>query len=299
MEIIHHIQDLRTWRKIRYQKNESVCFVPTMGALHEGHLSLIKEGKRKGDQTIVSIFVNPTQFNDPKDFDRYPRTIDIDIELAKNSGCDAIFIPDWHEIYPQNPQIQSVLGQESMEKTLTQVIVKGISDPLCGHARPGHFNGVGLVVSILFNLVQPDMAFFGEKDFQQLAIIRQMTKELHFPIEIIGMPTLREKDGLAMSSRNQRLSQTQRQLAPCLYQALKQTEKLWQEGIRHCQTLENHCRNHIENHLKDHDYRIDYIELRNKITLQYEQPEAQNDSVLALAVFIGEVRLIDNIQLFQ
>ncbi len=288
MLILNDIQALKNWRKQCYQTNQPVSFVPTMGALHEGHLTLIKEAKNQNPNglVILSIFVNPTQFNDPKDFEFYPRTIDEDLKLAQSVGCDAVFIPSAKEIYPHFD------GQSFHVQT--QINLPNLAQVLCGQSRPGHFNGVCLVVSILFHLVQPDFAFFGEKDYQQLSIIRKMTQDLHLPIQIVGIPTLREDDGLAMSSRNVRLSPIQRQKASAIYQGLKQAQTLWLNGERQRKTLESACYQTIIQALGDIEYRFDYVELRSADDLKQIDCYSQ-DAVLAVAVWLADVRLIDNI----
>jgi pantoate--beta-alanine ligase len=202
------LSGLRAALRAARKADKSVALVPTMGNLHDGHLTLLKHAKRRADIVVTSIFVNPTQFGVNEDFDKYPRTLTADRALLADAGCDLLFAPEVQEMYPD--------GRHQS----TTVHVNDITDMLCGLSRPGHFSGVATVVSKLFNIVQPDMALFGEKDYQQLAVIRRMTRELCFPIEIVGVPTVRAADGLALSSRNGFLSAEERKLAPKLFQTL-------------------------------------------------------------------------------
>ncbi len=293
MLILKTIQELKNWRKQLALKDTPVSFVPTMGALHEGHLTLIKSAKNHPSKGIVilSIFVNPTQFNDPKDFEYYPRTIDQDLALAQSVGCDAVFLPSPKEIYPH--------FDGTSFHVQTQINLPALAQVLCGQSRPGHFNGVCLVVSILFHLVNPNFAFFGEKDYQQLSIIKKMVKDLHFPIEIIGIPTLREIDGLAMSSKNVRLLPEHRQKASAIYQGLLQAKSLWDQGQRERHAIEQACTQTIMHLLANVNHRFDYVELRNADDLsQHDQYYAQN-AILAVAIWMADVRLIDNLILLD
>ena len=215
MELLYTVDEVRLW-KSRHQT--PLAFVPTMGCLHEGHLSLIQCAQTYAPLVLMSIFVNPTQFNQSNDFDSYPRTLEDDLEKARSVGCSACFIPSVETIYPPGSQ--------------TQVSIGSLGDYLCGATRPGHFTGVCTVVSQLLHITQCDYAIFGQKDFQQLAIIQQMVRDLHFPVQVIGSPTYRHQDGLAMSSRNQRLSLSARHQAPALYQGLKAGYQLWLKGER-------------------------------------------------------------------
>ena len=281
--ILNHAQDIKLWRKSLVNKGSQALlgFVPTMGFLHDGHLSLIREAKRRAQYVVVSIFVNPSQFNNSSDFEHYPRNEKRDIHLASLAGADAIFLPTVDVIYPRGAE--------------TWVNVGSLAKNLCGATRPGHFQGVCTVVTALFNLVGCQLAVFGEKDYQQLAIIRRMTQDLHLPVEIIGLPTFREANGLAMSSRNARLSESARQEAAGIYSALQKAQALWQQGQSKLSTLEQV----IIKSLPD-CAQIDYLSFCDPQTLQLlevsEQDLEQNTPILvAIACFIEEVRLIDNI----
>jgi pantoate--beta-alanine ligase len=254
----------------------SISFVPTMGFLHEGHASLIREARKRGDVCVVSIFVNPTQFGAGEDFQAYPRDLERDAAIALECGADVLFVPDAAEMYPRGFQ--------------TFVTVEEISRPLCGASRPGHFRGVTTVVAKLFNIVRPDSAFFGEKDFQQLAVIRRMAADLNMAVEIVGMPTVREPDGLAMSSRNSYLTPAERESARCLSGAISAAVELYQSGEKSVQLLRDAARGIIS---AEPSACIDYVELRDGESLA-EVDSADDGTVLALAVRIGATRLIDN-----
>lgn len=254
-----------------------VAFVPTMGALHEGHLSLMKLGKDRAKNLIVSIFVNPTQFGPNEDLDSYPRDPEGDAKKCESMGCDILFMPQVAEMY------------DPLAKT--RVRVQELTTNLCGAKRPGHFDGVTTVVSKLFNIVQPDFAVFGQKDYQQLAVLRRMVRDLDFPIEIVGAPIIREKDGLAKSSRNLKLESSFRLAAPALSQGLVKAHAEFQKGERSKETLEKI----IEKVILDAGLRPDYISCVDPDTL--EDYEGGEKAVIALAIFAGKVRLIDNLSL--
>lgn len=254
-----------------------IGFVPTMGNLHEGHLTLVREAKKLCDVVVVSIFVNPIQFGAGEDFDSYPRTLEQDSRLLADAGCDIIFAPSVEQMY----------GTQSR---LTNISVSQITDDLCGKSRPGHFDGVAVVVTKLFNIVQPDYAFFGQKDYQQLAVIRQLVQDLNMPLEVIGVPIIRAEDGLALSSRNGYLTEQQRALAPTIYQLLKQAEQQLHEGQTLTQVLEN-----ISAQLTQVGFVVDYVEAR-QTNLQPIQQFDQN-LVLFIAAKLGSTRLIDNLQI--
>jgi len=260
--------------EIRKSKKK-ISLVPTMGNLHEGHLSLIKYAQNISDYTVVSIFVNPTQFVAGEDFDEYPRTLDSDIESISKLNVDLVFVPDTEEIYPVNDQ------------TSIEVPVSELESIHCGKYRPGHFRGVATVVSKLFDMVKPDIAIFGEKDYQQLLIIRSLVKSLFLPIEIIGLPTVREKSGLAMSSRNNYLSQSDRQRAPMLQECIKTTIKSIKNGVIDYVYLEKEAKFFLEKA----GFKIDYYSICDLDTLR--APINENLVILA-AVWLGETRLIDN-----
>ncbi|MFT4020900.1 MAG: pantoate--beta-alanine ligase [Acinetobacter sp.] len=252
-----------------------IGFVPTMGNLHEGHLNLVREARKLCDVVVVSIFVNPIQFGEGEDYENYPRTIDQDSQLLADVGCDIIFAPTVEQMYGRHPR-------------LTNVSVGGITNDLCGLSRPGHFDGVAVVVTKLFNIVQPNYAFFGQKDYQQLAVIRQLVRDLSIPLEVIGVPTTRAEDGLALSSRNGYLSVEQRALAPIIYSSLKQAEQQLIAGIALQNVLEN-----IRFELFTAGFVVDYVEARTPEL----QPltEFEKDIVLFVAAKLGTTRLIDNL----
>ncbi len=266
---------LREWR----QAGQRIGFVPTMGNLHAGHLALLKEAARHCERVVVSIFVNPLQFDEQSDLDAYPRTLEQDQTHLQDMGVDVLFCPDELTLYPH--------GREA----LTRVEVAGLGDVLEGAARPGHFSGVTTVVAKLFNCVQPDLAVFGEKDFQQLLLVRRLVADLNMPIEIIGLPTVRETDGLAMSSRNQRLSEEERRLAPELHRQLQLLREkllkrdanfaaLEQDAVRDLQTL---------------GFTPEYVAIRDADSLSAINNDTKNRVILA-AVRLGETRLIDNLR---
>ena len=253
-----------------------IGFVPTMGNLHEGHLTLVRAAKEICDVVVVSIFINPIQFGAGEDFDSYPRTLEQDSRLLADVDCDIIFAPSVEQMYGTQPR-------------LTNISVGQITDDLCGKSRPGHFDGVAVVVTKRFNIVQPDFAFFGQKDYQQLAVIRQLVQDLNMPLEVIGVPIVRAEDGLALSSRNGYLSEQQRAIAPTIYQLLKQAEQQLHEGQALAQVLES-----ISNQLTQAGFVVDYVEARQTNL----QPIAQFDRnvVLFVAAKLGTTRLIDNLQ---
>lgn len=259
----------RTARKI-------IGFVPTMGNLHQGHLNLVREARKICDVVVVSIFVNPIQFGPNEDFDSYPRTLDQDQQLLAEVGCDIVFAPSVEQMYAKKPR-------------LTNISVSDITNDLCGLQRPGHFDGVAVVVTKLFNIVQPNYAFFGQKDYQQLAVIRQFVQDLNIPLEVIGVPIARAEDGLALSSRNGYLSPEHRQIAPTIYQSLKAAELELQQGIGLDTVLAN-----IRQTLTAVGFEIDYVEAR---TPDLQKMDTFNqDVVLFIAAKIGQTRLIDNLQ---
>ena len=254
-----------------------IGFVPTMGNLHEGHLTLVRAAKKICDVVVVSIFVNPIQFGAGEDFDSYPRTLEQDSRLLADVGCDIIFAPSVDQMYGKQPR-------------LTNISVSQITNDLCGQSRPGHFDGVAVVVTKLFNIVQPDYAFFGEKDYQQLAVIRQLVQDLNIPLEVIGVPIVRAADGLALSSRNGYLSEEQRSIAPKIYQLLKQAEVGLGEGQPLSQVLAN-----ISTELTQAGFVVDYVEARQPNLQPIE--EFDRDLVLFIAAKLGSTRLIDNLHI--
>jgi len=262
-------------------KNVSVGFVPTMGALHEGHMSLIKESKRRNLLTVASIFINPTQFNNVSDFEKYPIDIEGDCAMLERAGCDILFLPSVDEIY--------TLGVNQHAYTHDFGRLENLYE---GHYRPGHFKGVGQVVHILFEIVQPRVAFFGEKDLQQLAIIRQLVNLIQMEIEIVGMPTVRESDGLAMSSRNRRLMQDQRTSALKLFKALTFVKNNWVHRTR--EELINQVNNMFIN---QRDVRLEYFDIVNDLTFEPSFPSIDRNCRAVIAAYVGEIRLIDNMLL--
>jgi pantoate--beta-alanine ligase len=258
------------------ERGKSIGFVPTMGALHKGHLSLIRRARKDNDFVVVSIFVNPTQFSPQEDFKRYPRPIKKDIAICRKAGVDFVFYPEAGDMYPAGFK--------------TYAAVEDLSSVLCGRSRTGHFRGVTTVVAKLFNIVQPNRAYFGQKDAQQAAIIKRMTEDLNFPIQIKVMPTFREKDGLAMSSRNIYLNQREKKDALVLIQALKLAKALVRRGIKDTKRIISRMRQVIAG---KKNIRIDYISI---VDLNELKPVKRicGSVLVALAVFIGKTRLIDN-----
>lgn len=276
------IQTLRELTKSWREKNQRIALVPTMGNLHEGHLTLVKKAQELADHVIVSIFVNPLQFGPLEDFSHYPRTLEEDISKLATLRVDAVFAPYTTEIYPE--------GASSK----TRVIVSDLSDDLCGKTRPGHFEGVATVVAKLFHIVEPHIALFGQKDFQQLMIIQKMVQDLNFPLEIFSVPTVRETDGLALSSRNQYLNETQRKIAPKLYETLLWAKEQIKSGNNDYEKL---C-DAVTKKLLAHGFeKIDYIAVREKDSLQLPLKSQQDDLIILAAAFLGKTRLIDNTQL--
>ncbi len=263
-------------RAVRRSLTGGVGFVPTLGALHEGHLSLVRASVEQNARTVASVFVNPTQFGDPADFDRYPRDTDRDLELLREAGVDAVFLPPASEIYAADDS--------------TFVEVEQVTEGLEGEHRPGHFRGVATVVTKLFNIVAPRRAYFGQKDAQQLAVLRRLVRDLHFDIEIVAMPTVREPDGLAMSSRNALLSPEQRRAAAGLYRALQRAQQLFSAGERDGERLRGVMREALGG---EPLAQVDYVSVADPASLR-EADSAGETALASLAVRIGAVRLIDN-----
>ncbi len=259
------------------QTRKTIGFVPTMGNLHQGHLNLVREAKKLCDVVVVSIFVNPIQFGPNEDYDSYPRTLEQDSNLLADVGCDIVFAPSVEQMYGTG------------KPRLTNISVSQITNDLCGAQRPGHFDGVAVVVTKLFNIVQPNFAFFGQKDFQQLAVIKQMVQDLNMPIEVIGVPIARAEDGLALSSRNGYLSDEHRQTAPVIYQSLKAAEA----NLRAGEEL-NHVLAKIKAELTIAGFVVDYVEARTPMLQTVENFD--QSVVLFVAAKIGKTRLIDNLQ---
>ncbi len=283
--LVNKISELR--EKISNWKREglTIGFIPTMGALHDGHLSLIKRSVEKCDRTIVSVFVNPTQFGVNEDFDKYPRVLENDMNLCKKAGADIIFAPSVLEMYGE----EKILSNDFLTYVIPPYFYV---DKLCGKQRVGHFDGVCTVVSKFFNIVQPDFAFFGQKDAQQLVIIKKMVKDLNFPIEIIPCPIVREESGLALSSRNKYLTEDGKNDALALSKILFNIKTCYKKGICDVQALKETS----FSFLKDGVHELDYLEFVDKNTLEFKK-EADSDTLVLIALKIGSVRLIDNIEL--
>ncbi|NEM96310.1 pantoate--beta-alanine ligase [Pontibacter burrus] len=276
MQVITQVSELRETMQALRCSGKSIGFVPTMGALHEGHLQLLRASVKDNDITVCSIFVNPTQFNNPEDYKLYPRTLDADIELLQTTGCDFIFSPSPEAIYQQHTMLQFSFGK------LEQVME--------GEMRPGHFNGVATIVGKLFNMVQPHRAYFGQKDLQQVAIVRQLILGLGFDIELVCYPTVREADGLAMSSRNKRLNVAQRETAVSLHDVLElaKSQLRTQPVAAIKATVAEYLKGKLE-------VELEYFEIADPLTLQPVEQITEGEVALCIAAFVGPVRLIDNL----
>lgn len=277
MERVEQITQLRR-QVARYRAaGERVAFVPTMGNLHAGHLELVRQARQRAQRVVVSIYVNPLQFGAGEDLEQYPRTLQQDIEQLQEASCDLLFTP--------NDAIMYGAGERSRQ---LRIEVPGIAEQLCGASRPGHFSGVATVVAKLFNMVQPEIALFGEKDYQQLLVIRQLVEQLNFPVEVVGVPTVREADGLAMSSRNGYLTQVERGVAPELNRVLRSMGQQLQEGTGHFVELETSGRERLELA----GFEVDYLSIRQH---DLEMPSAASKQlVILVAARLGSTRLIDN-----
>ena len=278
MEIINRRQRMFSISRKLRREAKSVGFVPTMGALHEGHLTLVKEARQMCDVVIVSIFVNPMQFNAKNDLEKYPRDLTADAALLAAYEVDYIFAPEAHEIYPDGFS--------------TYVNVEGITDTLEGASRPGHFRGVATVVTILLNTVRPDFAFFGQKDAQQVAVIRRLRTDLGFETEIIVVPTIREESGLAMSSRNQLLSADEREKAVVIINALREAKLAFKKGERNASDLAQIVTKRIAT---EPLAKLDYVAIVDRDSLQTVEKIGEDEALIAVAVYFGNVRLIDNV----
>ena len=279
MEIINRRQRMSSVaRKTRREQDRTIGLVPTMGALHEGHLSLVREARRMCDVVVVSVFVNPAQFGPGEDFEHYPRDLTKDTALLTDYNVDYIFAPPVEEIYPKGFS--------------TYVNVDGLSDQLEGASRPGHFRGVATVVTILLNVVRPDFAFFGQKDAQQALIIRRLVKDLSFDTEVIVLPTVREDSGLAISSRNLYLTPEEQQAAPVIHRALAKAKEAYKEGERNAGRLVETVRNTIE---AEPRARVDYVSITDAETLERLDKLDERPLLIAVAAYVGKTRLIDNV----
>ncbi len=278
MRVIPSIDEMRQVSRTLRQGGKRIGLVPTMGYFHEGHLSLMRAARAECDSVIVSLFVNPTQFGLFEDYERYPRDLPRDLKMAESVGVDLIFAPTPSEMYPLTFE--------------TVVRVPRVSAGLCGWARPGHFDGVATVVAKLFNIIQPDVAYFGAKDYQQTIVIRRMVADLNLPIQIVVCPTVRESDGLAMSSRNVYLTPAERLEAPRIYLALREAEKACRAGQTEVESLRTLIRELLE---RPPAFRVDYVEIVHPETLLPLKEIGADGAVIAVAAFLGNTRLIDNI----
>jgi pantoate--beta-alanine ligase len=276
MNIVQTIQETQNFSNALRREGKKIAFVPTMGFFHKGHVKLMEEGKKLGDILAVSIFVNPTQFGSGEDYLEYPQNLEADKIVAEAVGVDLLFLPSSDEMYPEGFQ--------------SYVTVEEVTKNLCGFSRPGHFRGVATVVLKLFNVVKPHVAFFGEKDYQQLETVKRMVKDLNLDIEIRGVPIAREDDGLAMSSRNSYLSGKERKAARSLYASLERGREVHLSGVKDCKTIIEEVRRVID---KESCATIEYVKICDPETIE-DISEIQETALLALAVKIGKARLIDN-----
>jgi pantoate--beta-alanine ligase len=277
MKIANTIELIRDLIHAARKAGKTIGFVPTMGALHIGHISLMEAARKECDFVVVSIFVNPTQFGPNEDFNKYPRPIEKDLEICKKAGVDVVFNPEVGQMYPS--------------KNLTWVNIEKITDNLCGRSRPGHFRGVATVCTKLFNIVAPDMAFFGQKDAQQVAVIQRMVSDLNMPLQIVVCPTVRESDGLAVSSRNQYLSRQDRPDASYVYKSLCKCRELFDAGITETDKIINEMKKVLQ---QKTSIEIDYINIVDAMTLE-DINRITGKTLVAVAVKLSSTRLIDNI----
>jgi pantoate--beta-alanine ligase len=277
MEIIRTIKEIKEFSSQARHAGKTIAFVPTMGYFHEGHLRLMREGRKRGDLLIISLFVNPTQFGPNEDFKNYPRDFERDRKMAEEVGVDILFAPEASDMYPPNHQ--------------TIVRVEKVTRNLCGRSRSTHFQGVTTVVLMLFEIVMPHVAIFGEKDYQQLVTIQQMVRDLHMSVEVLGMPTVREADGLAMSSRNTYLLPEERKAALSLYRSLQKAKGLLQKGERKVDRILHEMNEILQS---EPLVRIDYVQICDAHTLQ-DVDRIEGEVVVALAAYLGKTRLIDNL----
>ena len=277
MEVITKINEMQTRVLSVRDRKKSIGFVPTMGALHDGHISLIRSAREENDELVVSIYLNPTQFDNSDDFDKYPRQLNKDIEIIRKENADVIFTPCTEEMYPDG--------------FCTHVTQGKLTDALCGGVRPGHFNGVTTIVTKLFNIIDPDRAYFGQKDYQQSAIIKRLVADMNMDVDIRVCPTVREEDGLALSSRNKRLSLEDRKDALCIHGSLQKAGAMFASNVRDAKDIVEEMTSVIK---KTKQARIDYISIVNVDTLE-DLSFINGRALAAVAVWIGNTRLIDNI----
>jgi pantoate--beta-alanine ligase len=277
MEVIKKLSEMQTRVSSIKEKNETIGFVPTMGALHEGHISLMRNARDENDKLIVSIFVNPTQFDSRDDFKSYPRRLDKDIEVAESVNVDIVFAPNAEELYD--------------EEFCTYVLQTKLTEPLCGKLRPGHFKGVTTIITKLFNIVKPDRAYLGQKDYQQNIVIKRLVRDLNMTIDIKILPTVRDRDGLAFSSRNKHLNPQERSNALCIYNALLKAKTMYSSRVKDA----NKIIEEMTSIIKSEKYtEIDYVSIVNHNTLE-DVSRINGKAVAAVAVRVGDTRLIDNI----
>jgi len=276
MEVITKINEMRTRVLSVKDRKRSIGLVPTMGALHDGHISLIRSARKENDELVVSIYLNPTQFDNSDDFDKYPRQLNEDIEIIRKENADVVFAPCTEEMYP--------------EGFCTHVTESRLSDALCGRVRPGHFNGVATIVTKLFNIIQPGRAYFGQKDYQQSAIIKRLVADMNMDIDILVCPIVRDEDGLALSSRNRRLDPDERQNALCIHGSLTKAREMFASNIRDAKEIIEEMTSVIK---KTEHTKIDYISIVNADTLE-DISSVNGKALTAVAVWIGNTRLIDN-----
>ena len=277
MEVITKINEMRIRVLSVKDSKKSIGFVPTMGALHDGHISLMRSARKENDELIVSIYLNPTQFDNNDDFDKYPRQLDEDLEIIRKENADVVFAPSNEEMYPNG--------------FCTNVRQNRLTEALCGRVRLGHFNGVTTIVTKLFNIIKPDRAYFGQKDYQQSAVIKRLVADLNMNVDIKVCPTVREEDGLALSSRNKRLNLEERQSALCLYDSLLKARAMFDSNIRDTKNIMKEMTSVIK---KTKHTKIDYVSIVNERTLE-ELSLIDGKALAAVAVWIGNTRLIDNI----
>ena len=277
-KLFKKIKEIRSFLKElrRNESNLSVGFVPTMGYLHRGHMELVKLSKLQNEVTVVSIYVNPLQFGVGEDYERYPRDLKRDLAMCEEAGVDVVFAPEDQEMYPELPKVK--------------IDIPGLTDRLEGAYRPGHFNGVAIVVLKLLHIVQPDRAYFGEKDYQQLKVVERLVKDLSLPVEVVPVPTVREEDGLACSSRNVYLSQEERRSALAIYRSFLLAQKLFQSGNTDANVLKEAIKDFLLKH--PHVRKIDYVEITNEELNPVEEVK-EGDRIL-VALYVGNTRLIDN-----
>ena len=276
MKIIESVKEMQEFSESLRNSGKKISFVPTMGYFHRGHLSLMEEGRKRGDCLIISIYVNPTQFGPGEDLEKYPRDFESDGKLSEDVGVDVIFYPPDSEMYPEHYQ--------------TFVDVERVTNNLCGLSRPGHFRGVTTICAKLFNIVKPHVTVFGKKDFQQLVTIKRMVTDLNMDLDVVGMPTIREADGLAMSSRNTYLKEEERESALSLNRSLKLAKELYDNGERNAGKIIDETKKFIEGHPHT---KIDYVNMCDTTTMN-DVEYLESEAVIALAVRVGAARLIDN-----